>query len=452
MFGFVNKKQHEVLKKRIQALEADKSLLSTLITNWQTSPDALPTKNNYTTYTSQVSTIYKMYNSETTYGSETLRGIIDTRTAFIGGEGASVVANRKKTQTFIDDFMKFNYLYGSTLLEMIQTSEMEGKMLTTFDVAEKMGKRQVKIDPHVWYTRNYKVETKENNKNYITKITFTNKDGSTEDVKSEYAYMKIGGTMDKVNDTTTRTGCILTQIENYSRCLYDLRKNNHLFAKIMLWVKTNTGEEAKSINNDLVGGQFGIGKSYAGTGDGKFIAPPLGAHEALSGEMLLNIKIISTVTGIPIHWLAWTEMLSNRATAETLLEVINAATIKERTIWEEYLYEIIVKAMEIGVDAGIDGAVLDYDFQVTLPLISYATLKQIQETWMPLQAADVISMATLRNRVPHINPAEEKKLIEKEKKENMERAPIDFRADITTETSEEDDDSGADGAEQTGAD
>jgi hypothetical protein len=360
LFGLTTDKEVRRLLGRIQALEADKNLLSTFATNTSTSTENQPDRNNYKTYEVQTKTIYDMYNGETNYGSETLAGIVDMRTALIAGEGASVVARKKSTQKYIDSFMNYNKLYGSTLIEMVQSGEMEGKMLVTFETSRKDGMAShIKIDPLLWATRKYQIHTREDNKNFIEKVTYSDKDGTQQEIKLEYVYVKLGGTMDKVNDTVTRIGSVLTQIENYSRCLYDLRQNNHLFAKVMLWIKTNSGEEAKSVNSDLQGGKFKIGTNYAGTADGKFIAPPTGALETLKGEMLLNAKIISTKTGIPVHWLAWPEMLSNRATAENLLEVTNSATVKERLIWEEALYSIIMKAMEKGVEAGVPGAVID---------------------------------------------------------------------------------------------
>jgi hypothetical protein len=60
---------------------------------------------------------------------------------------------------------------------------------------------------------------------------------------------------------------------------------------------------------------------------------------------------------------------------------------------------------------------------------------------MPLYEAEVISMATLRNQVPKINPAEEKKQIAKEKEENMARIPLSRKmgddSEEQTDTDEE---------------
>ena len=140
-------------------------------------------------------------------------------------------------------------------------------------------------------------------------------------------------------------------------------------------------------------------------------------------DMLASLKAIATTTGVPIHWLSWPELMSNRATAENLLEVVNIATKSSRLIWEESLEDLIWKAMRHSVDAGIESANIMGDFQIKLPLVSLNNLKAIMDVWLPL-VGDVISMATFRNMLPGIDPETEQKLIEAERKKKAENSPF----------------------------
>jgi hypothetical protein len=425
-FGFeiITAKQFKKLKGQIQALEEGQrgDVLTTGITGATTTSESVVDRNNYRTYKDQVNKINEIYNNKKFYGGEFLRDVIDTRTSFIAGGGISIIGERKKTNKWIDDFFKSNKFYGSGLLDVVKLSEMEGKCLIVLFPDKK--KDKIRIRYYSYYRSNYNVEVDENDNQKIKKVTYTKDEMSGEEVaKPEHlVYIKTGGSPDTVNLTPPKIANVLTDIENVSRAKYDLRKNNHLFAKIMPYFKCETRQEAQAINKAIASKEWQIGTGYAGTADFSMIGPPPGATEAITKEILLGSRNISRNTGIPIHWMAWPEVLSNRATAENLLEVTNSATIQERSRWIEGLTEMVIKAMEMATELGFKDSVFDPDgFELRLPLISYANLKQLQETWIPLQQGGYISEDTVRNIIPTINPSWEKKLIEKEKKENMER-------------------------------
>jgi len=418
----------QVFRAMFQSMtEGTRNILTPSATSALTTTEVID-KNNYKTYSSMVKGCYEMYNGRTDYGSEMLGSVVETRVSFIGGEGISTTSENKKTEIYIEKFLNLNKLHGSVLLDCVRTSELEGKDLIVLSKAKKKIKTveidYIKAQNIQWWTNPYNIEVNPVNTDEIKKVTFKPKKEEAEEINlpvDKLVYIKIGGTDDRINETTDKIHRVLTDIENFSRAKYDLRKNNHLFAKIMAYWKTQTLSEAKAIQNDINSGDWQIGQSYAGTADMSLIDPPLGALEALKGEMLSSLKIISTNTGIPIHWLAWPELMSNRATAENLLEVINAATRRERLIWEEKLRELIDKSMIMAIDAGFEDNDILGDYHLELPLISLANLKDIMETWVPLQQLDVVSMSTVRSKVPTINPTEEEKIIEEEKKANLER-------------------------------
>jgi hypothetical protein len=435
--------------------EGGRDPLTPSITQSSTNTNAID-KNSYKTYSSKVKISYEMYNGRADYGSEIYGSVVDTRGAFISGEGISVTARKKSTQKYIDKFLELNNLHGSKLVNTTRIMEMEGKCLLLMNPKKKTVLTEeieyIHVTPIQWWTRNYSVGVDEIDDRKLTKVAFKTNDGSGEKKvpTDKAAWIRTGGTNDRVNETPNKVHKILTDIENFSRMKYDLRKNHHLFAKIQQYFKTMNIQEAKAINKDINAGNFEIGQGYAGTADYSLVSVPLGALEALTGEMLLAAKIISMNTGIPIHWLAWPELMSNRATAENLLEVINAGTSKERLILQESLKELIIKSMIMAVDLGIEDNNIIGEFHLELPLVSLANLKAIQETWLPLQQMDVISMDTLRSKVPAINPSEEKKRVMQEKIENVEmfmdgKSEVDMRGERTKNLNNEGkDDTGED--------
>jgi hypothetical protein len=419
------------MQKKIVALEeGNRDILNTAIAQAAQRSKEVD-KNNYKTYQSQVNTAYDMYDSKTDYGNELLGGIIDTRTAFLVGEGISYITKKKTTEQYIEKFLTLNKYNGSRLIEMGDLVELEGKNLIvlTPDKKEVLYKGK-KIEGHVkarnfsWKRNPYNITLNPKDNDEINKIAYSDKsDFAGEEVakKDNLVFFKTGGTPGQYKDTPSRTHKVLTDIENFSRRKYDLGKNNHLFGKIMPYWNTEDQESADAINNDIAENKFEIGVGYAGNAVFSLIGPPTGAADSITKELVILMKTISITESIPIHWLAWPELMSNRATAENLLEVVNAGTKKERLILEEKIKEMIEKSMIIAIDSGFEDNNIIGDFTIKLPLISMATLKMLNETWIPLMQAEIVSIDTVRNMTPGINPAVEKKLIEKAKDESVER-------------------------------
>ena len=291
---------------RIQAIEGGIDVLNTAITDSNITQKTIR-KNNFQTYESQIQAIYQMFNGTSDYGADLMRVLIETRVALICGEGINIHA-KGKTAKFIEKFIKDNQLNGYRLLSMVQSGEMEGKQLLVLLPDEKT----IKVRQFSWYVNRYTIQTNKSDNDDIISITYRDDNDKLHSISIDKSvYVKLGGSEDKVNDTFPRIGTVLTQIENYDRALYDLRSNNHLFSKLTPYWKTETQAEAKAINNAVNGGEWELGKGYAGTGDFSIVGPPLGALESIKGEMSLNLKLISSTAGVPVHWLGWTDLMSN---------------------------------------------------------------------------------------------------------------------------------------------
>jgi hypothetical protein len=429
-FPTLNRKRINQVQKIIHAQEGHRDILTSSITQSQNIGKVVD-KNNYPTYASQVSGVYDMYNNKSDYGGEMCRGVIDTRVSFIGGEGINVTANKPATKKYIEKWLRLNKLHGSKLITMIQTGEMEGKNLVLLQKASKkdFGRDEdyINASSFAWWANNYTIKTNPFNTDEIQKITYTPKSDSSGEKTINHqraVYVKLGGSEESINETTNRVHCVLTDIENYSRGKYDLRKNTHLFGKTAPTWKTESMAEAKSIKNNIEDKSYDIGDGYAGTAEMRLLEPSGGAALQSKEDILISLKTISSTTAIPIHWLAWPELMSNRATAENLLEVVKAGTVKERLIWQEALTEMISKSMTMAVEAGYEKNNIFGEFKVTLPFLSFATLKAIQETWIPLWQQKIISLADLRNRVPGIDPLETDKQLKIEQKQSAQDSPI----------------------------
>ena len=430
-----NRGKIKILNAKIAAIQEgqSQSVLTSSVTGTSSTSTNID-KNNYSTYSAQIKTINEMYNNETSYGGELLRSLLDIRVSFISGSGITVKTKNKKLAKWINNFLKYNKLKGSKLHENVLCSEMEGKRLLT--VFPDMKNEQVRVRSYSYYKTPYNIQMDDKDNEKIKSVTYQKNENETGEqiAKPEnIIYVKIGGSPDRINLTVPRVANSLTDIENASRAKYDLRQNSHLFARTTAYFKTQTIGEAKAINTQLAAADWDIGKSFAGTADFSLVEPSGRATKALMDEILQAIKLISSNMGIPLQWLAYPDVLSNRAVADSMIEAVNAATIKERMIWEESLTELIIKAMEIAYERKWLSEFKPNDFEIQLPMVSFALLEQIQKIWLPLAEMYYVSKDTVRSMLPGIDPTEEKKLIQQQETTEMILPNIKIEEDIETE-------------------
>jgi hypothetical protein len=291
-----------------------------------------------------------------------------------------------------------------------------------------MQEKSIKVRLFSWYANRYIVTRNSDDYEKIEKITYRKSQSATEETSIDLAnsvYIKIGGCNYRNDEAPTRIGKILTQCENASRATYDLRKNTHIFGKIMPRWETQNAADAKVINAAVNSKSFEIGDGYAGPAKFSLAEPTGEAAEAIIKDLLCSLRYISSMTGVPIHWLAWPELMSNRATAENFLETVSAATKKERLIWQEGITGLLNKVMHIAVDSGIaEREILDGDLAIKLPLISIAALQQMADVWIPIYQEGLISKFTMQNMLPGIDPQKENELIAEEREENAKNSPF----------------------------
>lgn len=424
------------LRRKVRALEeAQRDVLNTGVASGALRQAEGPDRNTFTSYETQVTKAYEMYEGRAEFGAELFGGVVDMRVSFIGGEGLSVVCKSKAAAEWCRQFVRDNGLNGARLIELLTTGELEGKALLQLDLdtrdtglAKDKGAKYVCVYDLPWVARRYEVSEDERGK--VAKITYR-QDGQTEPKSVNFkraVYVRLGRKYwNNPNATPTRLHKVLADFDNFSRGKYDLRQNTHLFAKTLPAWETDTPENAAAINALVQAQGFDIGSTYIGAGKVKYLEPTGGAAAQSEKDVLLALKLISSASGIPMHWLAWPELMSNRATAESLLEVVNAATNRERLAWQEAFKALLKKAAVMAVDEKLaTNEILDLDdLEVRLSLVSLALLKQLIEVWQPLVDNKIISKQTYTSLLPgSITYEQEQELIDEEAQEAARRSPM----------------------------
>jgi hypothetical protein len=424
-----NKKPPQTREIKIQAGipegGRDQIIIESMLTGYRLNFSIPGTINAYQTYDSQVYETYRKYNALSSFGNQQVRAVIDLRTAFISGEGVSVSCETERTAKWIEMFLTRNLLHGPNFMNAVKGSEMAGQALFV------LGKSQWFDDSLFIKATRFPYNTKKpfkpiykdpQLKDEVIDIMVKGENGWESTSYKNFIYVRTGGDDTNTEGPVTKVGTVLTDIENYDRAIKDMRRNNHVTARVTPVFETESAAEATSLKDRLNEIKWKIGEAFIGKAKFRYETPARGAHDNLTSELTSTIKTISAVTGIPVHWLGFVDLMSNRSTAESLYELIKNATILERQIWESALYVLIVKAQELYINAGgEDITELDYDFQIRLPLIDFNEFLNRVRGLQIAYTDRAISMDDYRNMLPGIDPVKTKRAVEREQKEDEKK-------------------------------
>lgn len=378
------------------------------------------TRSRYKSYASQVSELAEMYECKATWGNQIARNVIDVRAAFIIANGIQVTGEKRELE-FIKAFIAHNNLDEEVPQNLAREAEIEGKFLARLiPNAEAAGvKRRGMIEMRFvpWTAHKYTIVAKADDYNVFERAKYqvnqTGKDVNLD--PSEFVYARFGGRTHKVNDTPPKIGGAIHEIKNLDRALQDWRAINHYFASPTPYFKCETKEQAQAMQKSLGDIQWKIGKVLCGTADFSMVGIDDAGWESLKEEIITQAKIISGTTGVPVHFLGLPDLMSNRATAENLMELVSASTLKERRIWVGAYEEMFSKALAMANEhfqGGFDSKAVE----VSIPFITQAHMDELSATWLPLYTSSAISLETFLSKVPDVDPVEEVKRVEDRKK------------------------------------
>ena len=387
--------------------------------------------NNYTTYSKMVEASYRMYESFAKYGSELYGALLNSRVAFIGGQGPTATSDNDIVQKWANNWFKLNNLNGARNIRFLTGGELEGQYLMRLIPVKSPpayvnnGEDFISVYGFRYYGNNYTIN--KYGGGIVYKISYKNGMNDVNIGTDNAVYVELG---EELTPGSHVYGLmrILTQIENSSRVLFDINHSASLNGFPKETYKVPPGptatKEIKAIS-DQYKSKVEPTRAYIGTGEFKYATPDSGSINQLLEALKACMRIISINTGIPLHLLSWPELLSNRATADSMLESISNAVSTPMDIWEgayrELIYKARVMTVEIGqTPKGISvSEFLKAEIKVKMSLSSFQVLKQVVDIWLPLFEKSIIDKDTLRNMIPGIDPAFEA-MKEKENKENEE--------------------------------
>lgn len=369
-----------------------------------TSINGIGCGNSYSSYSSQVSATFRKYSGKDTLGNWQTRALVDTRTAFISGEGLSIHAKDNSLSKWIEKFLIDNRLKGSRFFDFVKAGEMLGNglfVLTADTTKEQIRIKRIPAAVEGGKQYSYTPDDLSDPAGSAT-IKIDDKKFTDKYVK----YVKLAGAPCDYSETPTKIGLCLNLVDNYDRGMNAMRGNNHLFGRITPHFECEDDNTVAKINSLVNAGQWKIGTALATRAKLKMVVPEIGAMDNIKAELTTLVKGVSSVTGIPVHWLGHVDMMSNRSTSDSLMETVNNATVNERAVWAESFYDIIVMAQELAINKGFKDApkTVNYDFEVKIPLIPFTRMLDYMKTLSLAFSDGAISLSDYQNMLPGVDP------------------------------------------------
>lgn len=430
-----------VLKDHIGNLNVTLQAATDALTNSSDiSSNKVYTGNYYKTYVGQVSALHNKYDLAADWGCMTLKNIVDVRAAFMIGRGIRVVkrASFKGDATreleWLRGFVKYNNIDEESPQDWAIGTELEGKVLLRLRAVPNTDKKEdrIRVLYVPWQKQQYTVAADipdyytYTDAFYTGTQEFTTAPGKTKSVNTsfaltaeEFVYRRFGGSAYEINDTPPKSAFVIRHIEDLDKELWDWRKINNLFAAPTPVFEMETTDGAKKVQGRIDSKNWTIGKGIAIAG-GKLVLVQAdsGGSESIQKAAEADVQAISGATGVPVHFLGHPELLSNRATAENLLELIELSTGKERKIWVGAYEELFQKAILMHNEE-FHGNLNPEAVTAEIPFTSSQNLNTIEEVYLPMYVEGAMSLQQLLSYVAELDVEVEVERIKENKTNDL---------------------------------
>ena len=375
---------------------------------------------SYTTRDAQVAATRRKFRGADIHGNQIIQRIVNLRVAFSVPNRLFLIKNKDKdvsdsvlkdTKEFLKNFMKLNKLDSSLPRDLAKEVELQGSVLLVIEWDEKAKLPKIKYFP--WKSLHPKIEQVD--KYSIAsplKASFkvAGVEKKFEDDKLEFIAFN-----DELGDFEGYPTCggILKTIENIDKDLIDWRKLNHLFAHPTPHFKCETKEEADAINNMISTVGWHVGTAIATNSEFSLKGTSGVEANLLMLSIQTGAKIISGHTGIGIHFLGFANVMSNRATADSMGEPTEVVLHAEITSWTSFYTSLFAKAIRMRNNELNKALPEDLVLPKIIPLTD-RQWKVVKEIYMPLAEKGHITRETLLENLPEIDSDAELKRLEEE--------------------------------------
>lgn len=408
---------NKLLYSSLQALTNDD-----VTTYYVTPTNKHYTGNPYPSYSSKITAIRTKYDGSADWGCGLTRMLIDTRVAFIVGGGVKARVKPEYDATlypreleYVKKFIQYNNINTTMFESWARNGEIEGRGLVLLYRRDDEMVRAVMVP---YREKSYSVEWNEveNDPYTYTAVVFP----EYKILPDRFVFVRLGGADRSPNETPPKIGLVLREVEDVDKAMWDWRKINHLYASPTPCFTADSLSMANKIWEWIKNTNWRIGKAFVTTGKFDLVGHKGDGYQSLREETEAHVKMISGVTGVPPHILGFPDLLSNRSTAETLMESVITATADEKAAWVGGFTELFNKVLQLGnmwFNKGFSTDVVE----AYIPSTSAAKIEELKTVWLPLRQAGMIDLNTFLSHVPDIDLEDVEEKVKKEQEEEYAR-------------------------------
>ena len=368
--------------------------------------------NPYDTREKLVSELVRKYKGLAGSGSQLVQRIVDTRAAFTMAGGLKVVARdpgHSGELSFIRDLVELSELDGQFGQQLAVEKELEGQVLLVIDWDPEI--ENIRIKFLSWNDTHYEVQYQNSFYSKIDKIAYTGRDenGEEDEIEipsSQAVFIKFNARINSREGVPTLSG-LLQEVDDIDHALRDWRKLNQYFASLTPYFKTSDMQEAKELYDQLLspGINWRIGKVFAGPAEFSLVEMNGSGAESIRREIETKIKIVAGGAGVPVQFLGFPEFMSNRATADNMMEPVALISGSEQRSWQKGFKELFDKAIALRnemvspLEKQLEPGVID----PKMKFITQAQVERLIQLYYPLWQSGGINLKTLLGLLPDID-------------------------------------------------
>ena len=456
---FIRKKNYKAIVNSYNDIEKNQKnmekQLGVLLESIETFGVASRNRDNpYIGRTAKIIETRAKYSGNSTFGGNLfLQRLVDLRVAFSVPNRLFLIVNAKHpdaknaklvkdTKEYLEEFMRVNKLDSSTPQNLAKESELQGQVLNrlVWSTKDKVSSLRYYPFSDVGYEINPEIKYAINSK-LRTSFKVNGVDISLSDDK--IVFIAFHDELIKYSGVPT-CGAILRTLEHIEADLKDWRILNHLFAHPTPHFKCETQEEADAINSMISTTGWRIGTALATNAEFSLKGTTGVESNLLMLSIQTNAKIISGHTGVGIHFLGFSNVMSNRATAESLGEPTEVALHAEVSGWQAFYLDMLNKAIRQR-NARLNRDLPEGLIHAKIVPLTDRQWTTIKEVYMPAAKLGLLSKATFLDQIPDVDADAEKERLEEEAAKEIENGNNNNE---NNEENNDDDETNDDEAEQ----
>jgi len=375
---------------------------------------------------SRLSTLRKMYKGESKRGNQLAGAITDFHAALQFGQGIRLKDEAsddpdKPSPAFeaFREFMDVNDLSDEGLIDLGVSGELDGQVLLRLQPDPIINQVRAWTIP-LLRTR-YEVRWK-TNEPWTPSVAVLNPgdaQGNEEKLeKHEFVFVRFRCVKDGTYGIA-RVLRVLDEMEDLHEAIRDWRKINRIFASPTPVFLGKDAQAMARIKTAIVSINWKIGKAFIGMAGDEFKLVGLagGEHASLKDEIVSHAQTISGATNVPVHYLGYPELMSNRSVADSDMEPALKATEKALKQWSGFFTETkekVFNMLNVLHGRGASGAYNPDDVSVKFPSVRKGNIIESIKAWLPVRVSKQISHATFLEKIGIDDPEAEMQSIERE--------------------------------------